>query len=101
MAISMNPLLSPVEPLKVDYDRERIEDIGYMTCMTLVLLGNYAQTGHFGGPLAYTPYNVAMHLAGPELGGLRYDYRQAKASVLRQIHARWRAQHSHLPMPYG
>ena len=44
----------------MDYDRERIEDIGYMTCMTLVLLGNYAQTGHFGGPLAYTPYNVAM-----------------------------------------
>jgi transketolase len=78
LAISMNPLLSPVEPLKVDYDRERIEDIGYMTCMTLVLLGNYAQTGHFGGPLAYTPYNVAIHLAGPELGGLRYDYRKPK-----------------------
>jgi hypothetical protein len=33
LAISMNPLLSPVEPLKVDYDRERFEDIGYMTCM--------------------------------------------------------------------
>lgn len=78
MAISMNPLLSPVEPLKVEYDRERLEDIGYMTCMTLVLLGNYAQTGHFGGPLAYTPYNVALHLAGPELGGLRYDYRRPK-----------------------
>ena len=31
----------------------------------LVLLGNYAQTGHFGGPLAYTPYNVATHLAAP------------------------------------
>jgi transketolase len=46
--------------------------------MTLVLLGNYAQTGHFGGPLAYTPYNVAIHLAGPELGGLRYDYRHPK-----------------------
>ena len=49
-----------------------------MTCMTLVLLGNYAQTGHFGGPLAYTPFNVAAHLAGPELGGLRYDYRRPK-----------------------
>src|SRR6266851_1390741 len=78
LAISMNPLLSPVEPLKVDYDRERFEAIGYMTCMTLVLLGNYAQTGHFGGPLAYTPYNVAVHLAGPELGGLRYDIRRPK-----------------------
>ena len=76
--MSMNSLLSPVKPLKVDYDRERFEDIGYMTCMTLVLLGNYAQTGHFGGPLAYTPYNVALHLAGPELGGLRYDYRRPK-----------------------
>ena len=59
-------------------EQERIEDIGYMTCMTLVLLGNYAQTGHFGGPLACTPYNVAVHLAGPELGGMRYDYRRPK-----------------------
>jgi transketolase len=49
-----------------------------MTCMTLVLLGNYAQTGHFGGPLACTPYNVATHLAGPEVGGMRYDYRRPK-----------------------
>jgi transketolase len=49
-----------------------------MTCMTLVLLGNYAQTGHLGGPLAYTPYNVAAHLVGPENGGLRYDYRRPK-----------------------
>jgi transketolase len=49
-----------------------------MTSMTLVLLGNYAQTGHFGGPLAYTPYNVAVHLAGPDAGGLLYDYRRPK-----------------------
>ena len=28
--------------------------------------------------LAYTPYNVAVHLAGPELGGLRHDYRRPK-----------------------
>jgi len=60
------------------YERQRLEDIGYMTCMTLTLLGNYAQTGHFGGPLAYTPFNVATHLAGPALGGLRYDYRRPK-----------------------
>jgi transketolase len=46
--------------------------------MTLTLLGNYAQTGHFGGPLAYTPYNVTVHLAGPNLGGLRHDYRRPK-----------------------
>ena len=55
-----------------------LDDIGFMTCMTLVLLGNYAQTGHLGGPLAYTPYNVATHLVGPENGGLRYDYRRPK-----------------------
>ena len=59
-------------------DRERMEDVGFLTCMTLVLMGNYAQTGHLGGPLAYTPYNVATHLAGPELGGLRFDYRRPK-----------------------
>ena len=70
--------LSFVEPLTTPYDRERLEDVGFMTCMTLVLLGNYAQTGHFGGPLAYTPYNVATHLAGPDLGGLRFDYRRPK-----------------------
>src|SRR5512145_695948 len=76
--MSTHTLLSPVKPLPTAYDRERLEDVGYMTCMTLVLLGNYAQTGHFGGPLAYTPYNVATHLAGPDLGGLRFDYRRPK-----------------------
>jgi transketolase len=55
-----------------------MEDVGFMTCMTLVLLGNYAQTGHFGGPLAYTPFNVAAHLAGRAHGGLHYDYRRPK-----------------------
>ena len=60
------------------YERGRLEDVGFMTAMTLTLLGNYAQTGHFGGPLAYTPYNVALHLAGPDNGGLRYDYRRPK-----------------------
>ena len=64
--------------MNAPYERQRLEDIGYMTCMTLTLLGNYAQTGHFGGPLAYTPFNVAAHLVGPELGGLRYDYRRPK-----------------------
>ncbi|MDA1258483.1 MAG: hypothetical protein O3C10_11690 [Chloroflexi bacterium] len=61
-----------------DYDRERLEDIGFLTAMSLVVMCNYAQTGHFGGPLAYTPYTVASHLIGPELGGLRYDYRRPK-----------------------
>ena len=65
-------------PKNVSFEQERVEDIGFMTSMTLTLLGNYAQTGHFGGPLAYTPYNVALHLVGPELGGLRYDYRRPK-----------------------
>ena len=59
-------------------DRQRLEDVGFMTCMTLTLLGNYSQTGHFGGPLAYTPYNVSVHLAGPNLGGPKHDYRRPK-----------------------
>ena len=61
-----------------EYDKSRFEEVGFLTAMTLVLLGNYSQTGHFGGPLAYTPYTVMMHLAGPENGGLRYDYRRPK-----------------------
>ena len=77
MGLTTHALPATAGPMP-QQDREGIEDIGYMTCMTLVLLGNYAQTGHFGGPLAYTPYNVAAHLAGPELGGMRYDYRRPK-----------------------
>lgn len=68
---------SPAQQQQPAYD-PLLDDIGFMTCMTLVLLGNYAQTGHLGGPLAYTPYNVAAHLVGPENGGLRYDYRRPK-----------------------
>jgi transketolase len=68
---------SPSEQQTLAYD-PLLDDVGYMTCMTLVLLGNYAQTGHLGGPLAYTPYNVAAHLIGPENGGLRSDYRRPK-----------------------
>jgi transketolase len=59
-------------------DLQQLEDVGFMTCMTLVLLGNYAQTGHFGGPLAYTPFNVVTHLAGRDRGGLHFDYRRPK-----------------------
>jgi len=76
VALSSQTLGSSV-PLP-DYDKQRIEDIGFLTDMTLVLLGNYAQTGHFGGPLAYSAYTVASHLAGPDLGGLRFDYRRPK-----------------------
>jgi transketolase len=76
--MSVRASSSPVAPSGSPYDRQRLEDVGYLTCMTLTLLGNYAQTGHFGGPLAYTPLNVAAHLAGPGLGGLRYDYRRPK-----------------------
>src|SRR5688572_4162991 len=59
-------------------DLQQLQDVGFLTCMTLVLLGNYPQTGPFGEPPPYTPYNVALHLAGPDLGGLRYDYRRPK-----------------------
>ena len=76
MSVQTSPL--SVTASKLSYERQRLEDIDFMTCTTLTLLGNYAQTGHFGGPLAYTPFNVATHLVGPELGGLRYDYRRPK-----------------------
>jgi transketolase len=71
---------TPVSPTlsKSPSEQQKLADIGYMTCMTLTLLGNYAQTGHFGGPVAYTPFNVATHLIGPDRGGLRYDYRRPK-----------------------
>ena len=78
MVTSVQTGVSPLSRVTSPYDRERLEDVGFLTSMTLVLLGNYAQTGHFGGPLAYTPYNVATHLAGPALGGLRFDYRRPK-----------------------
>jgi transketolase len=70
-------LTAPSDSLTAQ-ELQRLQDVGFMTCMTLVMLGNYHQTGHFGGPLAYTPFNVAAHLLGPERGGLRYDYRRPK-----------------------
>ena len=76
--MSTSSVVTAVQPISEPFDRERLEDLGFMTCMALTLLGNYAQTGHFGGPLAYTPFNVATHLAGPALGGLRFDYRRPK-----------------------
>ncbi len=60
------------------FDRERFEDVAFMTAMVNVLMCNYAQTGHFGGPMAYTPANVALHLGGPDLGALSYDIRRPK-----------------------
>ena len=76
--MSENTVTSPIASLEAAFERDRFEDIGFMTSMTLAMLGNYAQTGHFGGPLAYTPYNIVMHLAGGRMGGLRYDYRRPK-----------------------
>jgi transketolase len=61
-----------------EYGREYFDDVAFMTSMLIVLLGNYRGSGHFGGPLAYTPYNVALHLGGPDLGGLSYDIREPK-----------------------
>ena len=76
VALSSNRTSTQIE--LPEYDKSRFEEVGFLTAMTLVLLGNYSQTGHFGGPLAYTPYTVMTHLAGPENGGLRYDYRRPK-----------------------
>ncbi len=63
--------LSPLE-------RERFEDTAFLTAMILVLLGNYRESGHYGGPLAVTPLNVALHLGGPGRGGLAWDFREPK-----------------------
>ncbi|HAC07607.1 MAG TPA: hypothetical protein DCF71_17310, partial [Gemmatimonadetes bacterium] len=60
------------------YGREYFDDVAFMTSMVLTLLGNYRGSGHFGGPLAYTPYNVALHLGGADAGGLSYDIRAPK-----------------------
>src|ERR1035438_1793705 len=64
-------LHSPGQPLMSPRDLAGMEDTGFLTCMTLVLLGNYAQTGHFGGPLAYTPYNRSEEHTS-ELQSLRH-----------------------------
>ena len=61
-----------------DYDKERLEQLGFLTNMTFVLMCNYHQTGHFGGGTAYTPYVISTHLAGPQNGGMTFDYRRPK-----------------------
>ena len=61
-----------------NYDKERLEDVGFLASMTFVLMCNYQQTGHFGGPTAYMPYVISSHLAGPENGGMTFDYRRPK-----------------------
>ena len=79
---------SPVPLIESPFDRERLEDVGFMTCMTLTLLGNYQQTGHFGGPLAYTPFNVAAHLIGltPNDRYLRFGYAATDAQISKYVH---------------
>ena len=77
-SITLQPLHDSKEINLPDFNQKYLEDVSFMTAMTLVMMGNYCQTGHFGGPLAYTAYTVASHLAGPELGGMKYDYRRPK-----------------------
>jgi len=76
--ITTNPVIKSSDIELPEFDKTRLDDVAYVTAMTLVMMGNYSQTGHFGGPLAYTPYTVATHLIGPDLGGLKYDYRRPK-----------------------
>jgi len=76
--VTLSSILDAREVTLPDFDRQHLDDVAFVTAMTLVMMGNYCQTGHFGGPLAYTPYTVATHLIGPELGGLKYDYRRPK-----------------------
>jgi len=76
--VTLSSVLDAREVTLPNFDKQHLDDVSFVTAMTLVLMGNYCQTGHFGGPLAYTPYTVASHLIGPELGGLKYDYRRPK-----------------------
>lgn len=76
--VTLSSVLDAREVTLPNFDKQYLDDVSFVTAMTLVLMGNYCQTGHFGGPLAYTPYTVASHLIGPELGGLKYDYRRPK-----------------------
>ncbi|KNC52864.1 transketolase domain-containing protein [Thecamonas trahens ATCC 50062] len=62
----------------VDFDEQMFADVGFITAMNMVVMGNYAQTGHFGGPMSYTPANVALHLGLPSNGALGYDIRNPK-----------------------
>jgi len=55
-----------------------LEDIGFLTAMNIVLMCNYASSGHFGGPMSYTPGVVTAHLGGLENGCLSYDIRDPK-----------------------
>ncbi len=59
-------------------DRRPYDDVAFATVMAMVLMENYAGTGHLGGPLACIPFATACHLGGPENGGLRYDLRTPK-----------------------
>ena len=76
--LRLSPIIEATDVSLNDYPKDRLEEVSFLTAMTLVLMGNYSQTGHFGGPLAYTPYTVATHLLGPDMGGLSYDYRRPK-----------------------
>ena len=68
--VKIKPVVNPLE--------KNLSDIGFMTAMTSVLMCNYANTGHFGGPMSYTPANVVVHLGGKPYGGLIYDIRNPK-----------------------
>ena len=75
---STSPVLTDTQVQIPDYGKGRLEDIGFVASMTFVLMCNYHQTGHFGGPTAYMPYTVSTHLAGPDNGGMTFDYRRPK-----------------------
>ena len=56
--ITTNPVIKSSDIELPEFDKTQLDDVAYVTAMTLVMMGNYSQTGHFGGPLAYTPYTV-------------------------------------------
>ncbi|MBN1980680.1 MAG: hypothetical protein JW795_04065 [Chitinivibrionales bacterium] len=77
-SLNAQELLTPIPNDKIHFEEGLFDDTAFMSAMILLLMGNYSQSGHFGGPLAYTPYTVALHLAPASMGGLRYDLAKPK-----------------------
>ena len=71
-----------------DYERKRFDDVAFMTAMNLCLMGNYAQTGHFGGPLAYHPLQRRLSSGRSSSGWIALRPTRAEVPFLGQVHAR-------------
>ena len=73
---------------KLPYDeRQRLEDIGYMTCMTLTLLGNYCADRAFRRPAGLHAVQRRRASGRARAGRPPLRLPAPEASVRRQVHA--------------